>query len=315
MHFLCVFSKILQFLKEDLQNHVENSHCAWLRILNENWIAACYLKAPAVQVQEHAKAIMEDDLKQGIYREDPVLSRLARGLPQNSASCWQVLFSNNTAFCKLGLQRLGTGCFRHFCCCEVARWPTSDDGWCRQRLQPPHDPSRWLHSCFDQTQSPWSSAASCWCGIIEADPARVLAKVSPAVRFWPGSFWRLLGRWPIIGGAMQNTRGRRQKCLEPFYLPAFWYFCCFCCVFFNLWCGFIFVSIWGKKKSPIMLLSWQPVLGKGTSHQPPQPSDPRQSQQHLNLMGSAELSRFLLFAALKDQICSRKCLKNFCWIL
>jgi len=62
-----------------------------------------------------------------------------------------------------------------------------------------------------------------------------------------------------------------------------------------------------------MLLSWQPVIGKGTSHQPPQPSDPKKSLQHMNLMLSAELTRFLLFAALKDQICGEKnieCLKT-----
>ena len=119
------------------------------------------------------------------------------------------------------VQRLGTGCFRHFCCSEVARRPARVDVWCRQSFWPPHYTTCWLHNCIDQAQSPWSSAASCWCAIFKADPARVLAKVSPAVWFQPGHFRGLLGSRPIIGGAVQNTRGRGQKCLEPFNCQLF----------------------------------------------------------------------------------------------
>lgn len=36
-------------------------------------------KAPAVQLQEHAKAILEDDRAQGFERSDPFVRRLARG--------------------------------------------------------------------------------------------------------------------------------------------------------------------------------------------------------------------------------------------
>ena len=55
-----------------------------------------------------------------------------------------------------------------------------------------------------------------------------------------------------------------------------------------------------------MLLSWQPVIGKGTSHQPPQPSDPKKSLQHMNLMLSAELTRFFALCSFKGPNLWRK---------
>jgi hypothetical protein len=36
-------------------------------------------KAPAIQLSEHAQAILEDDQRLGIDRKDPVLQRLAQG--------------------------------------------------------------------------------------------------------------------------------------------------------------------------------------------------------------------------------------------
>ena len=50
----------------------------------------------------------------------------------------------------------------------------------------------------------------------------------------------------------------------------------------------------GKKKTPIMLLQWQPILGSGTSH------DKGGDLQLLNLKGHPEDTRFLAFAALKE---------------
>ncbi|CAL1145358.1 unnamed protein product [Cladocopium goreaui] len=38
-------------------------------------------KAPAIQLSEHAKAILEDDARLGIKRQDPVLERMAKGYP------------------------------------------------------------------------------------------------------------------------------------------------------------------------------------------------------------------------------------------
>ena len=39
----------------------------------------CSSEAPAVQLQEHAAAILKDDALLGIQRRDPVLLRLAKG--------------------------------------------------------------------------------------------------------------------------------------------------------------------------------------------------------------------------------------------
>ena len=36
-------------------------------------------KAPAIQLSEHAQAILEDDARLGIKRQDPVLERIANG--------------------------------------------------------------------------------------------------------------------------------------------------------------------------------------------------------------------------------------------
>ena len=38
-----------------------------------------FAQAPAIQLSEHAQAILEDDQRLGISRQDPVLQRLARG--------------------------------------------------------------------------------------------------------------------------------------------------------------------------------------------------------------------------------------------
>lgn len=38
-----------------------------------------FAEAPAVQLSEHARAILEDDERMNISRDDPTLQRLARG--------------------------------------------------------------------------------------------------------------------------------------------------------------------------------------------------------------------------------------------
>ena len=59
----------------------------------------------------------------------------------------------------------------------------------------------------------------------------------------------------------------------------------------------------GKKKTPIMLISWQPVLGKGGSHEKKQSILLRSAGMHSNLKGHPECTRFLCFAALKETYC------------
>lgn len=61
----------------------------------------------------------------------------------------------------------------------------------------------------------------------------------------------------------------------------------------------------GKKKTPIMLLNWQPCLGKGVSRQKKGPF--ADECQRLNLMGHPEDSRFLAFAALKAGFGGESC--------
>lgn len=64
---------------------------------------------------------------------------------------------------------------------------------------------------------------------------------------------------------------------------------------------FCFFSISpGKKKSGILLISWQSTLGKGTSKSVSQPIVDQELQQKLNFLGPPELSRHLIFAALKE---------------
>ena len=42
------------------------------------------VQAPAIQLQEHAKAILKDDKALGVVRSDPFVKRLARGDPTHS---------------------------------------------------------------------------------------------------------------------------------------------------------------------------------------------------------------------------------------
>ena len=42
-------------------------------------LKACPAEAPAIQLAEHAQAILDDDKRLGIERKDPVLHRLAKG--------------------------------------------------------------------------------------------------------------------------------------------------------------------------------------------------------------------------------------------
>ena len=53
---------------------------------------------------------------------------------------------------------------------------------------------------------------------------------------------------------------------------------------------------------PIMLMNWQPVLGRGCSHEEDRPQNmlPKDDPMHLNLLLHPEESRFLAFAALKE---------------
>ena len=46
-------------------------------------------EAPAVQVAEHAAAILEDDCALGIVRQDATLERLARAGDAHSEACWR----------------------------------------------------------------------------------------------------------------------------------------------------------------------------------------------------------------------------------
>ncbi|CAK9017195.1 Uncharacterized protein SCF082_LOCUS13524, partial [Durusdinium trenchii] len=56
----------------------------------------------------------------------------------------------------------------------------------------------------------------------------------------------------------------------------------------------------GKKKSPIMLMSWQPVLGSGTSRSITLPAAVQKEAMNMNFLGHCETTRFLSFAALKE---------------
>jgi len=44
-----------------------------------------------------------------------------------------------------------------------------------------------------------------------------------------------------------------------------------------------FFSYQGKKKSPLMLLNWQPVLGRGTTKSQNQAEEKQQAAQGLNM--------------------------------
>lgn len=46
----------------------------------------CTTEAPAIQLAEHAQAILEDDARHGFQRHDPVLKRLAAG-SSHAAAC------------------------------------------------------------------------------------------------------------------------------------------------------------------------------------------------------------------------------------
>ena len=41
-------------------------------------------EAPALQLQEHAAAVLEDDRRCGVQRDDPVLQRLARARKEHA---------------------------------------------------------------------------------------------------------------------------------------------------------------------------------------------------------------------------------------
>jgi hypothetical protein len=56
----------------------------------------------------------------------------------------------------------------------------------------------------------------------------------------------------------------------------------------------------GKKKSPIMLLNWQPCLGSGTSKSVLRRKATQCAAMKLNMLGNPECTRFLCFAALKE---------------
>ena len=43
-----------------------------------------FFQAPALQVVEHARAVLEDDRKEGIQRSDPVLKRIAKTRDEHS---------------------------------------------------------------------------------------------------------------------------------------------------------------------------------------------------------------------------------------
>ena len=44
-------------------------------------------EAPALQVVEHARAVLEDDRKEGIQRSDPILKKIARARDEHSVFC------------------------------------------------------------------------------------------------------------------------------------------------------------------------------------------------------------------------------------
>ncbi len=50
------------------------------------FLATSFTQAPAVQLAEHAEAILEDDIRIGVQRDDPVLRRLAQGGAKHSVS-------------------------------------------------------------------------------------------------------------------------------------------------------------------------------------------------------------------------------------
>lgn len=53
-------------------------------------------EVPAVDLADHARAVLEDDRRLGIERRDPVLSRLAKGSDKHSAPCLCVFLVNET---------------------------------------------------------------------------------------------------------------------------------------------------------------------------------------------------------------------------
>lgn len=56
-------------------------------------INCCVAQAPAIQLSEHAKAILLDDEELGFERKDPVLQRLAKG--SKHAATWNIIRSIN----------------------------------------------------------------------------------------------------------------------------------------------------------------------------------------------------------------------------
>lgn len=94
---------------------------------------------------------------------------------------------------------------------------------------------------------------------------------------------------------------------------------------FGLLCGVLFPMFCdgqsqGKKKSGIMLISWQCTLGKGTTKSAELPEDVQSLQQRLNFLGPPELTRHLIFAALREtyaddeamlQDALQVCMENF----
>ena len=51
----------------------------------------------------------------------------------------------------------------------------------------------------------------------------------------------------------------------------------------------------GNKKTGIMIISWQPMLGTGTSKSISQPAEVQSGQQRLKFLGPCEMSRHLTF--------------------
>ena len=56
----------------------------------------------------------------------------------------------------------------------------------------------------------------------------------------------------------------------------------------------------GKKKMPIMLLNFQPILGAGTSKSVLRSKRVQGESMKLNMLGNPEMTRFLCLAALKE---------------
>ena len=73
--------------------------------------------------------------------------------------------------------------------------------------------------------------------------------------------------------------------------------------FIALLVPFVFLSCldWGKKKAAILLVSWQPVIGRGTSKAAARvPEDVQDLHQRLNFVGAPEVTRHLAFGAVKE---------------